>query len=75
MRHALIVPDASRSRVLLIASSRGVSFPSVRLPRDHPGAIDAVLASARRRYGLRASVLRPVARPRDPATGAFNVAL
>ena len=75
MRHALIVPDASRSRVLLIASSRGLSFPSVRVPRDHPGAIDAVLASARRRYGLRASVLRPVARPRDPATGAFNVAL
>lgn len=75
MRHALIVPDASRSRVLLIASSRGLFLPSVRVAREHPGAIDAVLDAARRRYGLRASVLRPVARPRDPATGAFNVAL
>ena len=75
MRHALIVPDASRSRVLLIASSRGLSLPSVHVPRDHPGANDAALAAARRRYGLRASVLRAVARPRDPATGAFNVAL
>lgn len=75
MRHALIVPDATRSRVLLIASSRGLSLPSVQVPREHPGAIDAVLGAARRRYGLRASVLRPIARPRDPATGAFNVAL
>lgn len=75
MRHALIVPDPTRSRVLLIASSRGLGLPNVQVPREHPGAIDAVLSAARRRYGLRASVLRPVARPRDPATGAFNVAL
>lgn len=75
MRHALIVPDATRSRVLLIAGSRGLSLPSVQVPRDHPGAIDAVLGAARRRYGLRASVLRSIARPRDPATGVFNVAL
>jgi len=75
MRHALIVPDATRSHILVIASSRGLSLPSVRVRREHPGAIDAVLAAVRRRYGLRASVLRPVARPRDPATGAFNVAL
>ncbi len=75
MRHALIVPDATRSRVLVIASSRGLSLPSVRVRREHPGAIDAVLAAARRRYGLRASVLRPVARPRDPGSGGLNVAL
>lgn len=75
MRHALIVPDVTRSRILLIASSRGLALPSVQVPREHPGAIDAVLRAARRRYGLRASVLRPLARPRDPATGAFNVAL
>jgi hypothetical protein len=75
MRHALIVLDTTGSRVVLIAGSRGLSLPSVQVAREHPGAIDAVLGATRRRYGLRASVLRPVARPRDSATGAFNVAL
>jgi hypothetical protein len=75
VRHVLVLPDRARRRVLLIAGPRGWALPSVSLGRDHPGAVDEVIPAVLRRYGLRVSVLRALARPRDPRTGAFNVAL
>jgi hypothetical protein len=75
VRHALILPDRTRRHVLLIARARGWLLPSVSLGRDHPGAVDEVIRAVRRRYGIGVSVLRTLARPRDPRTGAPNVAL
>ena len=75
MRHALVVPDRARRRVLLVAGPRGFTLPRVSLGRDHPGAVDAVLRAVARRHGIRATVLRTLARPRDPRTGVFHVAL
>ena len=75
MRHALVVPDRTRRRLLLVASPRGWTLPSVSLGRDHPGAVDEVLRAVARRHGIRATVLRTLARPRDPRTGVFHAAL
>ncbi len=75
MRHALVVPDRARRRVLVVVGPRGAMLPSVSLGRDHPGAVDAVLRLVARRHGIRATVLRTLARPRDPRTGVYHVAL
>jgi hypothetical protein len=75
VRHALVVPDRARRRVLLVAGPRGWTLPSVSLGRDHPGAVDEVLRAVARGHGIRATVLRTLARPRDPRTGVFHVAL
>src|SRR4029450_3388850 len=75
VRPALSVPDRARRRVLLVAGPRGFTLPSVSFGRDHPGAVDAVLRAVARRHGIHATVLRTLARPRDPRTGLFHVAL
>ncbi|HKZ07183.1 MAG TPA: hypothetical protein VJU81_17095, partial [Methylomirabilota bacterium] len=75
MRHALIVPDRARRRVLLVARGREWELPSVTLRRAHPGAVDEVIPAVRRRHGLSVSVLRTLARPLDPRTGRPGVAL
>ena len=75
MRHALILPDRSRRHVLLIARGRRFDLPSVSVGRAHPGMVDEVIRAVRRRHGLAVSVLRTVARPRDPRTGRPNVAM
>jgi hypothetical protein len=75
VRHALILPDRTRRQIFLIARARGWALPAVSLGREHPGAVDEVIRAVRRRYGIDVSVLRTLARPRDPRTGAPNVAL
>jgi hypothetical protein len=75
VRHALVLPDRDRRRILLVAGARGWTLPSVSLGRDHPGSVDEVITAIRRRYRIHVSVLRTLARPRDPRTGAFNAAL
>ena len=75
VRHALIVPDRARRRLLLVARGRGWDLPSVTLGRAHPGAVDEVIRAVRRRHRLAVSVLRTLARPLDPRTGRPGVAL
>ena len=75
VRHALVVPNRARRRVLLVAGPRGFTLPSVSLGRDHPGSVDTVLRAVARRHGIRATVLRTLTRPRDRRTGIFHVAL
>ena len=75
MRHALVLPDRGRRRILLVPGPRGWALPSVSLGRDHPGSVDEVIAAIQHRYEIRVSVLRTLARPRDPRSGAFNAAL
>jgi hypothetical protein len=70
MRHALVIADSSRTRLLLTTSAGGWALPTVAVGRSHPGAVDGVVRAVRRRYGLETHVLRCLVRPRGTRPGA-----
>jgi hypothetical protein len=75
MRHALIVPDRSRTRLLLTLGPHGWGLPAVTRGRPHPGETDGILRAVRRRYGIDAVVLRCAARSRGTRTTMPGVVL